>query len=281
MSKADAGTLFATVARDRPEWLAQGLFAHALAADAGVRGCVVGRALPSKARALRFESPAVERERPFGHWRADVVAKWKALKVTLWFELKLGAGLTVRQEQELRKRGAVVIHPFGRRPIGLDGLTHIAWSELASAARDPVLRRLLAQVDASSSWWHEVLTEDLLREEFDSFLRKESWEHLYRFLATVDAHLRDRLGEQYKPSRGWAMSRRKSDQYYGYAFHLGRTRKTWFFVGFSREIDDVHACLTFNPGEETVVAVRRFPLRASVFAAQVAARIGKLRRSAT
>lgn len=280
MSKTESDTLFAAIARDRPEWLAQGIFAYALAEDAGVRRFVLRRALPSRARVLAAIPPAVERERPYGHWRADVVAKWKESGDLLWFELKLGAGLTARQAQELPEKDAVIVHPFGRRPVGLDGLTHIAWSELAVAARDPVLKTLLAQVDASSSWWHEVLTEELLHSEFESFLRKEAWEHMYRFLATVDAHLKDLLGPQYRPSRGWAMSRRKSDQYYGYAFHVGGQRKTWFFVGFSRDNGGVHASLTFNPGESTILAVRRFPLRARTFAAQIAANLAKRRRVA-
>jgi hypothetical protein len=266
-------SLFASVARDRPEWLAQGVFAYALGHDQGVRHLVLRKVMPAKARPIAATVPTVERERPVGRWRADVVATWPG-REPLQFELKLGAGLTWRQGQLLRRRRAVIIHPKGKRPAGLDGLTHISWSDLAAAAKDPVLKTLLGQADASSSWWQEELREDVLREEFESFMKKGSWPTMYCFLGTVDAHLRDLIGTSYKPSRTFAFSR-ASKPYYGFAFTLGAKRKKWFFVDLTQIQGKRGATLSLNPAGDDLLNYAAFPLKARTLARRVAAQVEK------
>ena len=56
------------------------------------------------------------------------------------------------------------------------------------------------------------------------------------------------------------MSRRKSSQYYGYAFRVGKQQKTWFFVGLYRADDEIGACLTLNPDEHELIQVTAYPL---------------------
>jgi hypothetical protein len=270
----DATTLFATLARDRAEWLAQGLFSHALQHDAGVRKRVLQIVLPSRARALASVVPKVRDERPTGKWRADVVAWWPG-QPKACFELKLTAGLTKRQLQELGRRCAALVHPHGSPPARLGNVPRLTWKELAQAATDPVLQSLLAQVDASASWWLGQLDAATLEAEFTGFLRKRAWPRMYRFLATVDAVLADHLGSAYRPSVGWAMSRRKALSYYGFAFRVGKQpEREWYFLGAYREGGEVGIALTHQRSGKDLL-VSGFPSDARQLARAIAAQTGE------
>lgn len=225
----EPASLFAEVARQRPEWLAQGLFKRAVRTQPRVQK----RLLRLLGIDVRPGHHAVLEEQPTEcGWRADVtVTGWR--KEPVRFELKLLAGLTKRQEEALAK-GTIdmIVAPRGH---SIRWRQIIDWSSLASWCDDSVLRRLLQQVEDASSWLKENLDPEAAKREFTSLLDNEpdaSWRGLYLFLSTIHEHMGS-LDDCYRASDAWTLSRR--NRYYGYCFWLGRHTLPRFWLGFGEE----------------------------------------------
>lgn len=233
-------SLFNSIHDGRPERLAQLLLGHALLdakAEPGIRSLL---GVP------QGDDVVVELERgdqldPRRGWRADIAIKWPG--TLLRVELKIGAGLTVAQSEAIRSHAMdVLVVPSSRMgEYPTRSVKVLSWSELAGAVNDSVLKNLLHQANDANDWWRCIeVTDESVREEFDSFTNgglHARWYTLYRFLTTLDSHLMER--DEYQPSRGWSTSRHRPYPYYGYKFTWDSSggsehecRSAW--VGFER-----------------------------------------------
>jgi hypothetical protein len=227
-------SMFEAMARHRPEWLAQGILMRAVETEPAVRALMIERLgwnLP------REEVPGVtEEEVTEGGWRADVCVAWKHR--TARFELKLLAGFTRRQEEALKRREVdLLILPSKEGRELPDGLPVLTWEELAGAALDPCLARLLAEVSASSTWRLEEISGNELGQDLDSFLGEREarrWGLMYRFLSTVHQHLIEDAPTDYRASDGWACTPKGEEPYYGFCFWLGDDDRPRYWLGFWR-----------------------------------------------
>ncbi|WP_120588439.1 hypothetical protein [Corallococcus sp. CA054B] len=233
-------TLFDSLARNRPEWLAQGLLVHALMTEPAARALVLsamGLSIPAT------EVPTVTEEEPTdGGWRADVCVRW-ADGTLKRFELKLLAGFTPRQLEALHKREVdLLITPAAQSvPPEARTMPHVTWAQLAGLElNDTSLKTLLSQVGTRSTWLLPELNAEMLLRELDAFSRQAStarWEGMYRFLSTVHEYLLDEAPGDYRASDAWTPVRRGAASYYGFCFYLGDAdvEAPRFWLGFWRQ----------------------------------------------
>ena len=263
--------LFEAVARNRPEWLAQGIFIRAVTTEPEVRALLLGRlgwdVSPE-------EVPKVDEEQVTkGGWRADVCVTWQQHAALI--ELKLLAGFTTRQKEAIdgRRVHLAVVPSIQGRNLP-EGLVVLTWEEVAARVKeDDLLRRLLNEVSASSTWLLENLPQDELQRDFSSFVEERSagsWRHLYRFLSTVHLHLRHGAPE-YHASEGWSYSRSNKQPYYGFCFWLGETPSPSFWLGIWRRAMDGKLVfgLTVTHGRGTVLLEAEEQCSATQFAERV------------
>lgn len=227
-------SMFEAMARHRPEWLAQGILMRAVETEPAVRALMIeklgGNLSPE-------EVPHItEEEVTQGGWRADVCVAW--LHRTARLELKLLAGFTSRQEEALKRReiDLLVLPSMEGRELP-EGLPIVTWRELADAAFDPCLKRLLAEVSASSTWRLEEISEKELEQDLNSFLGEKEerrWGLMYRFLSTVHQHLSGEAPTKYRASDGWACTPKGAVPYYGFYFWLGNDDMPRYWLGFWR-----------------------------------------------
>lgn len=229
-------SLFQNVARNHPEWVVQGVLAHALEVEPELRRFLLRKAgLGHKTQQIGT-APRVRAEQKVGRWRADLVMSWPE-GIELRLELKLCAGLTDAQRRTLKRHHALVIHPHGNRPEGLSDHPCVSWADISNPklVRDAAVRRLLREANTSSTWQLETLTGAAMRKDFGEFVRKKSargnWERIWAFLATVDERLLQLVADEYRPG-SWAMSRKEEPPYYGWWFKLRGQRQDWFWFGF-------------------------------------------------
>lgn len=218
--------LFQSLSRSRPEWIAQGLFMHAVERESAVRQLVIETLLMDIPIDLvpnvTEEVPRVE-----DGWRRDVVISWPGF-TEVSVELKLLAPFTPRQRSA--KIGLIVART---REGGLDGVPCLTWAELVPLIEDPVVRELVRQV--SEFRFAMELPSATLSAEFTSFMARtpeSRWPTIYRFLSTVHACLYDAEHPTYQSSNGWSKSRQHSDPWYGYKFLIGNSE---FWLGFVRD----------------------------------------------
>lgn len=216
-------TLFQSLARSRPEWIAQGLFVHAVLSEPKVRGLL--RQVHGK-ETSQDAPPVVDEERPYEDGsRSDVVIRWPDGDVRV--ELKLLAPFTPNQ------RGAAINLIVARTREGaLDGIPCVTWAELVEQVENATLRELLRQV----ADFHFAMnaSRTTLHTEFGSFIAggaEATWPTMYRFLCTVHSCLHDAESPRYKGSRGWSKSQRELDPWYGYKFWIGGVEH---WLGFIR-----------------------------------------------
>lgn len=233
-------TLFDSLARNRPEWLAQGLLVHALENEPAARALVLD--------AMRLSIPATEvptvtEEEPTdGGWRADVCVRWGDGTLKR-LELKLLSGFTPRQIEALHKREVdLLIAPSAHNvPPGARTMPLVTWAQLAGLElKDTSLRALLEQVGTRSTWMMPELSSEVLQAEFGAFSSKDSaarWAGMYRFLSTVHEHLLEAAPGDYRASDAWTPVRRGVGSYYGFCFYLGGpdAETPRFWLGFWRE----------------------------------------------
>ncbi len=243
-------SLFQNVARNRPEWLIQGVLAHALEVEPDLRRFLLRKAgLGYKTRQIDT-APRIRSEQKVGRWRADLVMSWPE-ELELRLELKLCAGLTDAQRRTLKRHHALVIHPHGNRPDGLSDHPCVSWADISkpNLVRDAAVRRLLREANTSSTWQLETLTGAAMRKDFGEFVRKRSargdWERIWAFLATVDERLLQLVPGDYRPG-SWAMSRKEDPPYYGWWFKLRGQRQDWFWFGFEGPADTAKFELTHH-----------------------------------
>jgi hypothetical protein len=234
-------TLFQSLARSRPEWVAQGLFVHAVLFEPGVRALLLGAL--GKAKAIsRDLVPEVDEEIPEeSGWRRDVVIKWPGHDTSI--ELKLLAPFTSRQ------RSAPIDLIVARTRDGaLDGVRCVTWAELVKGVADPTLRVLLEQV-VESSFAMEA-PKSTIEKEFDSFSEggpEGAWPTMYQFLSTLHYCLYDAEHPNYRSSRGWSKSRKPSDAWYGYKFWVGTVD---YWLGFVRDANALRFALYRDSGRQ-------------------------------
>jgi hypothetical protein len=234
-------TLFVTLARNRPEWLAQGLFIRAVAMEPNVRKFLL--------KGLKLDvspdtKPEVHAEvLTKTRWRADVEICWPNV-APIHFELKLTAPFTQRQK-EAGKKGQLPALIVPRREhyakLASNGCI-FEWRELAAQVRqDARVKTLLEEVSVSSSWLTDELKEDALSNEFSQFNSPKGirrWPTLFRFLCTVDIYILEMRGGMYCSSRQLSQTSKAATPYYGYKFHLGQVATPHYWVGFWRNKHD-------------------------------------------
>lgn len=238
-------TLFRALARRHGEWLAQGLFTHAVRTDAGCRLAVaaaVGLDVDPD------EVPAVEEEEPDPQtgWRVDVRLAWETTGRTIRAELKLAATLTRRQRGAVaEERVDLFVIPRSReREPHLGKVPTITWARLSNAASDSTLKRLLLEAEEDVSWFRdEVSGSDLLADfaAFSSGTRGAQWTEMYCFLSTIDVLLQSAM-LTYAASTSWSM---KKGRWYGFQFTTGAEplSSSAFWVGLASESDAVPPAL--------------------------------------
>ncbi|AGC45829.1 hypothetical protein MYSTI_04537 [Myxococcus stipitatus DSM 14675] len=231
-------SLFESMARHRPEWLAQGLLMRAITTEPCVRKLLLERLKWRQCPGFEEVPSVTEEEQTSSKWRADLCVAWAQSKAYL--ELKILAGFTVRQEEALKERRidlVVLLRPDGRElPVGMPVVT---WAEVAERATEVNLKLLLEQVTTSFDWRQEALPADVLEEEFAGFIAgaiEGRWPRMYRFLSTVHSHLRESAETEtaYRASNAWSFARKSSEPYYGYCFWLGEQDVPLFWMGFWR-----------------------------------------------
>lgn len=229
-------SLFESMARHRPEWLAQGLLMRAVATEPDVRALLL-EGLQRGQVISKDEVPGVtEEEVTESGWRADVCVTWVGYKARI--ELKLLAGFTRRQEEALllRKVDLLVLPEKGDRELPKH-LSLLTWEEIAGVVSDPYLKKLLGEVSVSSTWSLKDISGSELDEDFNSFLGehdKRNWARMYRFLSTVHLHLLEDAPTEYRASDGWTRARTNQEPYYGFCFWLGADDTPRFWLGFWR-----------------------------------------------
>lgn len=225
--------VFRGLARGHPEWLAQGLFLHALETEEGLRRLLIDRLgldVPAARVPLLAEEPQAD------GWRSDVHVEWGP-GVDTRFELELGA-VTPRPGEAAPGEVDAVIGPAGVRAPS-PGATAIAWDELAATVRDPVLSALFRQASVDESWSLETLDEPTAFREFAAWVdgpESPAPRTLHRFLSTLDLRLHELAGDRYRPERSWSGTPGGALPHQGFAYEL-RTgdRVARRFVGFARE----------------------------------------------
>lgn len=157
---------------------------------------------------------------------------------TARIELKLLAGFTIRQEEALRRFEVdLLVLPSKEGRELPDGLPVLTWEELACAASDPCLTRLLGEVSASSTWRLEEISGNELSQDFDSYLgqrEERNWGLVYRLLSTIHQHLFEGAPTEYRASDGWARTPRGEEPYYGFCFWLCDDDTPRYWLGFWR-----------------------------------------------
>lgn len=271
-------SMFEAMARHRPEWLAQGILMRAVETEPAVRALMIEKL---GGNLSLEEAPCItEEEVTQGGWRADVCVAWKNRTARL--ELKLLAGFTLRQEEALKRReiDLVVLPSMDGRELP-EGLPVLTWRELADAALDPCLKRLLAEVSASSTWRLEEISEEELEQDLNSFLGEKEerrWGLMYRFLSTVHQHLTEEAPTEYRASDGWARTRKGEEPYYGFCFWLGNDDMPRYWLGFWRSKKSKKPVFGLSVPSESGQPVR-FEEPLSFNAAALARRILSVARS--
>lgn len=273
-------TFFQNVARNKPEWLVQGILAHALEVEPALRRFLLRKAGLTAMEKRAETTPVIRAERKVGRWRADIVLLWPD-DLELRLELKLCAGLTEAQRKTLKRHRALVIHPHGNKPLGIRDHPCVSWTEIARPEfiRDAVVRRLLRDANASGTWQVEALSKADVRKDFGEFITKKArgeWGRMWAFLGTIDERLLQRAPEEYRPG-SWAMSRKESPPYYGWWFKLRGQRRDWFWFGFEGPADAPRFGLTYH---RSIADWTRLPIGLSgrLAADSTAARILRLAR---
>ncbi|WP_375742104.1 hypothetical protein NR800_22295 [Corallococcus interemptor] len=232
--------LFDSLARNRPEWLAQGLLVHALVTETAARALVLsamGLSIPAT------EVPTVTEEEPTdGGWRADVCVRWGDGTLKR-FELKLLSGFTPQQLKALHKREVdlLIIPAAQSLPPEARTMPFVTWAQLAGLElNDTSLKTLLSQVGTRSTWLMPELNAEVLLAELDAFSSTAPtarWAGMYRFLSTVHEYLLDKAPGDYRASDAWTPVRRGAASYYGFCFYLGGTdvETPRFWLGFWRQ----------------------------------------------
>ncbi|ATB47178.1 hypothetical protein [Corallococcus macrosporus] len=230
-------TLFVALARNRPEWLAQGLFIRAVETETNVRKFLLeGLKLDVSSNT----KPEVHAEVPTKtSWRSDVKICWPNV-TPIHFELKLTAPFTQRQ-REAGKKGQLpaLIVPRREHYAKLASSCCIfEWRQLAAQVRqDDRVKSLLEEVSVSSSWLTDELKEGALSNEFSQFNSQQGlrrWPTIFRFLCTIDIHIIEMCGSMYQSSRQLSQTSKSTTPYYGYKFHLGQATMPSYWVGFWR-----------------------------------------------
>jgi len=229
-----AVNLFQSIARSRPEWVAQGLLRHAIISEASVRALLLER---TGLERPVDETPEVqvEEEQPTDTgWRADLVVRWGSIR-PLRLELKLLTGFTSAQRAALRAQEIDLVVVLDGHEVP-DGTAVVTWSELAARTENVTLQSLLSQVTPAAMGFMQTLDQATLAREFQSFVNggeDRRWPSLYAFLSTIHAHLHDDAQGNYTAD-GWSQSR-KGVAYYGYGFRMtegGTSSQCW--VGFTK-----------------------------------------------
>ncbi len=235
----DDDKLFDRVARQRPEWLAQGVLRHALLSDEKVLRRVADRLGRTSIELASDLDDAVTEEEVTAKngWRADLVIHWKSEPVESRLELKIAAKFTQRQDEAAeRDQIDAAIVPSRREAYFRSNykgeMKVITFRDLADHATDGTLAKiLLGQADAARGWRRDridkaTVTSDLRNVSGDS----SGWRASYCFLATVDELLNELLPKKYESNDGWSWSKKPGEAYYGFKFHIGE-RRSWDSLG--------------------------------------------------
>jgi DUSAM domain-containing protein len=92
-------TLFEAIARNRPEWLAQGLFMRAVETEPRVRAILLERLGWNRSP---DEVPKVTDEEPTSEgWRTDVLVQWGPKKAKIELKLRIQKGHAIEFTDEL------------------------------------------------------------------------------------------------------------------------------------------------------------------------------------
>lgn len=236
-------SLFEAIARNRAEWVAQGILKHAIEEDAGVRSAVAAAvaAPPPTTAHVR------EEVRDAGsQWRIDLEVEFDTVDELCRLELKLRAPST-RAQRDADRAGRVGlwIVPQGSHA---DCSPRITWAELAEAADDVVIKSLLREAqDFAVGWWLDEVSRDRAAELVQLFIHRDScpdcgrlyprgaakakWKDLTNFLSTVDARLKQ---QAWYRAGGWSAS--SKSRYFGFVMACDGpggtdTRKGW--IGFN------------------------------------------------
>lgn len=273
-------SLFTSIARHRPEWVAQGVLAHALRTEPGLQLFVCRKLRLAGAVLLEVEE---ERHTASG-WRADLRVRWARARRThaTHFELKLAAGPTTAQVHAGRRNKIeAVVVPRRSRAAFADGAVVFTWHELAAEVRDGAVAGLLRAAAQEHGWVQASLDAATLAHEMACYAqggRDGTWPNLYRFLCTVHGHLEDLGRHKYIASSRWSVARKARPAYYGFDFHVwGRRESRRFWLGFVA--DSPHPVVTLNIFDSSRDAWVRPPsvaMSAPVVSADVAASFWKI-----
>ena len=277
--------LFRSIARSRPEWVAQGLLKHAIISEASVRALLLERTGLERLEWQVRETPEVqvEEEQPTDTgWRADLVVRWGGIR-PLRLELKLLAGFTPAQRAALRAQEIDLVVALDGREVP-DGATVVTWSELAARTKDEVLKSLLSQMTPAAMGFIQTLDQATISPEFQSFVNggeDRRWPSLYAFLSTIHAHLHDDAQGDYTPD-GWSQSR-KGVPYYGYGFRMTEgSESSQCWVGFTKIPDNEaphFALMLRRPGdnEYSTAFAKRSDLEAEALVQRIRVELPKSR----
>ncbi len=252
-----ARSLFESIGRNHPEWVAEGLFTHAVTSERGVRELLVERlGLRTSGDVVPFVTPQVVHKDD--SWRCDVQLTWP--RATRRVELKLLAPFT-RAQQGAQIDLLVALRRTGRRSV--------TWAELSEQTNHQGLRNLLLEVQMFRL--KETLTKVALTRELASFQvggRGAAWPGMYGFLCAVDAWLRHEMPSMYRPNASWSMAKgsRGSSPWYGYYFSIASAQ---YWLGFEQGTEPA---FRLYQGRTEVWRLRSKTFNARDIAAQVATR---------
>ncbi len=246
----------ASVSRQRREWVAQGLFVHAVEANTNVQELIRSTLKVSSDSVLA----GVEEEEDREYWRSDVLIKWQGASPTK-VELKLNAGLTPGQKQALREGDINLLvapqawlaeYHKGDFYKTIEPPPDLSWKRLAECSgTDLALSELLDQAECargslSTLTWNAVF-EDFKGDRLD----------LREFLTTIDEWLEETLGISYEAEAGWS----RKPAYVGYNFawqSKDRANRHSYWIGFYQS--DLRPRLElWRYPEELQVAAERLP----------------------